>query len=279
MERLQALRTFFASLVTANAGLSRSDHPLRLAFASTPREQFVGPGPWRVFTPVGCIETPSDDPAFLYQDITVALETQGAINNGQPTLHALCLAALSIQEGEAIVHIGAGTGYYTALLSKMTGPTGSVNAYEIEPRLADRARRNLENFANTTVHSGSGSDTRLPLCDVIYVNAGATTPMQSWLNALRTGGRLLFPLTGARYHGAMLLVKRTSGDQFEARFLCRAAFIPCTGARDEKLEQALSDAFQSKDIASVRSLRLNTPPDESCWFAGQNWWLSTAAVI
>jgi protein-L-isoaspartate(D-aspartate) O-methyltransferase len=278
MEGLAASRAFFASLVTANVGISRPDHPLRVAFASTPRERFIGNGPWRVFTPVGYIETPCDDPALLYQDITVALEEQGTINNGQPTLHPLCISALSIEPGEVIVHIGAGSGYYTALLSKMTGATGSVSAYEIESRLADRATRNLEDLKNTTVHSVSGSGTHLPACDVIYVNAGATAPVQNWLDALRIGGRLLFPLTGARNHGAMLLIKRTSWVEFEARFLCRAAFIPCIGARDEKLEQSLSDTFQTKDIACVRSLRSNTPPDESCWFAAPSWWLSTAAA-
>ncbi|HEY3927279.1 MAG TPA: protein-L-isoaspartate(D-aspartate) O-methyltransferase [Candidatus Koribacter sp.] len=230
-----------------------------------------------MFTPIGYIETPGDDAGFLYQDITIALEPEGTINNGQPTLHAFCISALGIQEGEVIAHVGAGTGYYTALLSKMTGPTGSIHAYEIEYRLAERARRNLEDLTNTAVHSCSGSDTRLPDCDVIYVNAGATSPVRSWIDALLIGGRLLFPLTGAHNHGAMLLIKRTSADQFEARFLCRAAFIPCMGARDERLEQSLSAAFQSKDIASVRSLHLNTPPDDSCWFAGPNWWLSMAS--
>jgi len=274
-EDLQTFRTFFANLVAANAGVALTDQRLRAAFASTPRERFLNAGPWRVITPIGYIETPSADPALSYQDITVALEEQGQINNGQPTLHARCIAALSIQEGEAIVHVGAGTGYYSALLASMTGPKGSVAAFEIEARLAERARQNLADLTNVTVHNRSGSETRLPSADLIYVNAGATAPLRVWLDALSTGGRLLFPLTGARYHGAMLLIKRTEADQWEARFVCRAAFIPCDGARDEELGNKLSDVFQTKDIAEVRSLKLNTSPDESCWFAGPDWWLST----
>ena len=90
MERLEAHRAFFASLITATVGVPAGSR-LAAAFAATPRERFVGPGPWRVFTAAGYIETPSDDPAFLYQDITVAVEAEGQINNGQPTLHALCL--------------------------------------------------------------------------------------------------------------------------------------------------------------------------------------------
>ena len=68
MERIEAHRVFFANLVTANAGLPPGSE-LAAAFASTPREQFVGPPPWRLFT--DGIEAPSDDPACLYQDVVV----------------------------------------------------------------------------------------------------------------------------------------------------------------------------------------------------------------
>jgi hypothetical protein len=59
---------------------------------ATPREHYLGPGPWKVFTLRGYIQTPSDDAAFVYQDVVVALDEERRINNGQPTLHALCLA-------------------------------------------------------------------------------------------------------------------------------------------------------------------------------------------
>ncbi len=275
-ERLQLFRTFFAELVTANSGVS--DARLRAAFASTFRERFVGHAPWRVFTASGYIRTPSDDPAFLYQDIVVALEDEGNINNGQPVLHSACLGALKIEEGETIVHIGAGTGYYTAILSKLMGASGTLEAYEIEPRLAERAVHNLADSGNVVVHSGSGTAGPLPACDVIYVNAGATRPLNTWLDALRPGGRLLFPLMPAQGHGAMLLVKRASADELEARFLCRALFIPCDGARDEAVAQKLSGVLARSDISAVRSLRRGAAIDETCWFQGPDWWLSTAVI-
>jgi len=271
----QDFRNFYASLITANSGAPDTDR-LRRAFASTPRENFLGKGPWKVFTSAGYIETPSEDPAFLYQDILFVLQQKGSINNGQPSLHAACLAALNIQEGEEIVHIGAGTGYYTAILSKLTGPGGPVHAYEIEPALAERATRNLSDLPNVTVYSRSGSEGELPPCDVIYVNAGATAPLAGWLDALRPGGRLLFPLTGTQGGGCMLLVARTSSsDIFKAEFLRRVMFIGCAGARDEETAERLSEVFKLRDdLETVRSLRRNAPPDETCWFSGADWWLS-----
>ena len=87
------------------------------AFAQVPREHFVGPGPWQVFVGDGYVATPSDDPRFLYQDVLIALAPERNINNGQPSLHARCLAVCAPTAGESVFHLGAGTGYYSAILA------------------------------------------------------------------------------------------------------------------------------------------------------------------
>jgi len=281
MERLEAHRAFFANLITATAGVPKTDGRLASAFASTPREEFVGSGPWKIFVGTGYIETPSDDPAFLYQDVMVGIAPERRINNGQPVLHAICLAALDVKLGETVTHIGAGSGYYTAVLARLAG-NGSTIAYEIEKDLAEMAKSNLNRFPNVTVHHSSGSEGPLSECDAIYVSAGATAPLDIWLDALRVNGRLLFPLTpdgsgGSPGAGGMLLVTRTSIDRFDARFVCAAMFIPCVGARDEQTALQLAEAFGRGDLGNVRSLRRNTPSDETCWFAGNGWWLSIAS--
>jgi len=278
MDRLQAQRTFYASLITASVGIPASATRLIAAFSSVPRERFVGPGPWRVFTASGYIMTPSDDAAFLYQDIVVALQGEGQINNGQPTLHAACLAALRIEPGETAVHVGAGSGYYSALLAELVGQTGSIVAYEVEEELAQRAVTNLASYSNVAVEHRSGSEGPLPSCDIIYVSAGATDPMDVWLDALRPGGRLLFPLTPAQGAGGMLLVTRTTADGFTARFVCQAMFIPCLGARDDVVANKLTEAFKAGGLRNVQSLRRDGQPDGSCWCAGRGWWLSTEPV-
>jgi protein-L-isoaspartate(D-aspartate) O-methyltransferase len=273
-ERIQEHRIFFANLVTANAGIPAGSE-LAAAFASTPREKFVGPPPWKVFTRVGYVETFSDDPAFLYQDVVVSLDSKGPLNNGQPTLHAYCLAALALKKGERVVHVGAGTGYYTAILAKLVGETGAVDAYEIEPGLAHRASDNLAEFPNVTVHSRSGSEGPLPECDVIYVNAGATDPMAAWLDALRPNGRLLFPLTSGSALGAMLLITKQEAGTYTARFLVQAQFVPCIGARNEITAKKLAKSFRGSRWAKVKTLHRDNLPDGTCWCSGDDWWLST----
>ncbi len=274
MDRIEAHRLFFAKLITAQAGIPPGSE-LAAAFASTPREQFVGPPPWKVFTRSGYVETLTDDPAVLYQDVVVSLGSGGPLNNGQPTLHAFCLAALAPKKGERVVHVGAGTGYYTTLLAKLVGESGVVDAYEIEPTLAQRATDNLAAFPNVTVHARSGAEGTLPACDVLYVNAGATEPLAVWLDALRPMGRLLFPMTPDAGVGAMLLITKQEDGSFTARFLLQAQFVPCIGARNEATEQKLAEAFRNSNWTKVKSLHRNDEADDSCWCSGPGWWLST----
>jgi protein-L-isoaspartate(D-aspartate) O-methyltransferase len=285
MNQIEPFRFVFARLISALAGLPAEERRLVEAFASVPRERFIGPGPWQFVTPTGYVTVPSDDPAFLYQDFAVALQPARHINNGQPSLHARCLAALQVKEGEKVIHVGAGSGYYTALLAKLTGSEGMVMAYEVDQHLAAQAAANLADFSNVSVQPSSGVEGPLPEGDVIYVNAGASAPANAWLDALRPGGRLLFPLTATHGFGGMLLVTRIERNVFAAKFICAAAFIHCLGARDEETAQKLGEAFKTGELANprrtgglwdVRSLRRNNEPHSTCWFSGKGWWLSTS---
>lgn len=268
-----AIRARYADKVTAYA----RSRAVRDAFAAVARERFLGPGPWKVFTPgEGYAPTPNADPAHIYRDVLVALDSAAGINNGQPSLHAVNLAALELTPGESVVHVGCGTGYYTAIIAELVGPSGAVQGWEIEPALAEIAQENLTLWPSVTVVTRSATAGPLPQADAVYVNAGATTPMPDWVEALQPHGRLLFPLVGSQGHGGMLLVTRRSRG-FAARLVCWAAFIPCIGAQHPEDAAALDAAFE-QPWDQVRSLRLDDTPDDTAWVVGEGWWLSTAAV-
>lgn len=274
MNTIQDFRDFYAQFIVKSAG--SSSERLISAFASVKRERYVGKGPWQVFVGSGYIPTISANPRLLYQDILIGLATDRGINNGQPGLHARCLSACEPSEGESVVHIGAGTGYYSAILAALVGPNASVTAYEIETDLAEKARVNLRHLKNVNVVPRSATAIALPHADVIYVNAGATQPLDSWLDALNVGGRLIFPLTPNEGFGCMLLVTRGADSTYAAMVVVRAAFIPCIGARDDATSKALTAALETQSIKSVRSLHRSTEPDNTAWCVGTGWWLSTA---
>jgi len=278
MDRIQAARRFYADMITAKAGAN--DDRIRDAFARVPREKFLGPGPWLayVFQSGAYVTTPTDDPVLVYQDILFALAPEQGINNGEPTLHARNLTAAAPKIGDQVLQVGVGTGYYTAILSDLVGASGQVAALEIDSVLADQARDNLSDRANVTVHCRSGAEAPLPDSDVIYVSAGATHPMPAWLDALKPDGRLIFPLTSESSMGGMLLITRSDGG-YAARFVSPAAFIPMIGGQDEATAAGLVKAFESGGWQNVQSLVVDDrKPDESCWVAGNGWWLSTRPV-
>ncbi|MGY4303693.1 protein-L-isoaspartate(D-aspartate) O-methyltransferase [Bradyrhizobium sp. USDA 4369] len=275
MDRSEKYRSFYAKLICTSAKLQNP--MIEEAFRSVPREPFAGPGPWWMI--IGAhpyVQTPDDDPAFLYQNLLVALDHERGINIGQPAAHALWIGACEIKPGDTVVQVGVGSGYYTAILAYLVGQQGRVYGYEIDEAMAARARPNLTHLPHVELRWQTGAASDLPPADLIYVCAGAAQPSRSWLDALRPGGRLLFPLAPQGVFGGMLLITRPDrGSVWPARFVSRAGFIGCVGLQDEDAGRRLEAAF-AKNWQAVRSLRLDEASDDSCWFAGDGWWLSTS---
>ena len=272
-DRVQERRQAYAAEVARSAHVQ--DPRVEAAFAAVPREDFAGPPPWRVGSGGLFGLTSSNDPARLYEDVLVVIDADRGINNGQPSLHAQAIDALGLKAGETVVQIGAGAGYYTAILAELVGPTGRVIAYEIAADIAARAAANLARYPQVEVRARSGAED-LPQADAIYVNAAATHPLRAWLDALKPGGRLVFPLQAAGSSGAMLVVTRPQhGRSWPARLLTGVVFIACEGGQDTEMGRKLDEAFSRGRADRVRSLRFGDAPSATDWVSGDGWALST----
>ena len=174
---IRTARQLFAEELRFTAKVSSSS--VLKAFARVPREHFVGLGPWRIKSPMRLGEywtSPDADPRHVYHDVLIALDEARGINNGQPSLWAKLYDEVNLCDGMHVVHIGAGAGYYTAILAEIVGPRGRVMAIEVDAQLAARARDNLMPWPQATVVVADGFSFRGDQpADAIIVNAGSAT--------------------------------------------------------------------------------------------------------
>jgi protein-L-isoaspartate(D-aspartate) O-methyltransferase len=276
---LKIIRQAYAKQVTAAAGVG--DPQVEAAFAAVAREDFLGPGPWHIVRWGGGYRaTPDADPIYLYTDDVIGILPERNLNNGQPSLHAALIAAAGPQPGEHAVHIGAGVGYYTAILAALVGAAGRVTAIEFDIELAARATANLAPMPHVRVVHGDGTRAMFEPADVIYVNAGATRPADVWLDRLKEGGRLILPLTADGFpnrdvrRGAVFRIERRALE-FLARRISGVAIFPCEGGRDEPGERAVAAAFERGGAGRVTRLyRRDDLPEDQCWLRAPGWCLA-----
>jgi len=154
MRELDAIRQYYAEELRAVANLQ--SEALVRAFAKVPREHFLGPGPWQILNPSHLIDdnneatyyrdTADADPKQLYHNILVAIDAKRSLNNGQPSFVATLIDSLELNPGDRVLHIGCGTGYYSAIMAEVIGADGHLIAVEVDSELAVLARSNLEMF-------------------------------------------------------------------------------------------------------------------------------------
>jgi protein-L-isoaspartate(D-aspartate) O-methyltransferase len=281
---LSIVRAAYAKQVLAAARVD--DARLGAAFGAMRREDFLGPGPWPILRWLkDYVLTPDDDPVYLYTDDLIGILPERRINNGQPSLHAHLIHNASPAVGEHVVHIGTGTGYYTAILAHLAGPSGRITGIEYDRELAARAKANLAPHPNVEIVEGDGALVSFGEADVIYVNAGCTRPAESWLDHLTDGGRLILPMTSDQGFGAaspermasagaVFRIERRGNDYF-ATWISQVAIFPFAGSRDAVSEHALAEAFAKGGWQQVTRLyRDHEIPEERCWLRGSGWCLA-----
>jgi protein-L-isoaspartate(D-aspartate) O-methyltransferase len=157
-------------------------------------------------------------------------------------------------------------------------PGGSVEAFEVDAALASTARQNLAPYEGVNVTHADATRMELPQADLIYVNAGVLEPPRSWLQALRPGGRMIFPWRLAENVGLAVLITRSGTGGFDARPLMNSWFIPGIGGASTFDYFAV--APDSRAAWSVRSVWLTSErtSDETAVAKYEHVWFSTAAT-
>jgi len=163
--------------------------------------------------------------AYVDEDIRLASAPQGGARwLMEPMVFARLLQAAEIEKSDVVLEVGCGSGYGTAVLSKLAA---TVVAVESDPVLAEAASANLErlrvdNAALITGELKKGCPAQGPYGVIVF--EGAIDRISDEIVAqLAEGGRLVGVLRngGARMGQAVLALKR--GGQLSRRVLFDAA--------------------------------------------------------
>lgn len=197
----------------ARAGLLRSPR-LAAAMRTVRREDFV-PAAWR---------------DYAYAEVPLPLPGRSA-SISCPHSYPLFYEALGLGEGHRFLEVGTGSGYGAALAREITGHRGLVVSVEIDPATLAFAAANLDRAGYTDVirvlGDGALGHPALAPYDRICVTAACPQPPAPLLQQLRTGGRLIVPLTRRTRQVLTLIEKEPAGQQ--ATSLCDVLYVSLQG--------------------------------------------------
>jgi protein-L-isoaspartate(D-aspartate) O-methyltransferase len=261
---------------------------LEQALAMVPRERFLRPGPWLTIGAGAARRPPTPtldaDPRHVYDDVSVAIDAERQLFNGAPSFLTRMIDLLSLTPGDRVLHVGAGLGYYSALMAHVVGAAGRVFAVEVDADLAAEARERLMSTPPVEVIHGDGASAPGRL-DAILVNAGVTHPQTSWLDALAPGGRLLLPLTvtipamGATLGKGVMLLVRHSEDRLLPEVVSFVAIYSALALRDPAIEADLAAALRRTSFPNLTAVRRDAHERaDACWLHAPEFCLSMEPV-
>lgn len=190
-------------------------HSVLEAFYAVPREDFV----------------PVKAKVLAYVDTDIEICPGRYLMEASPLAKLLQLAAIT--KDDAVLEIGGGTGYVSALLSLLAG---SVVSVEADQGLATAAAEKLGalGYANVQTVAGdmeAGSKKGAPY-DLIFVNGSVEEIPQALFDQLRDGGRLVGVIGYGNAAQAVVIVKEQGALSQSSHF--NASVRPLPGFRKAK---------------------------------------------
>ncbi|MDK1373697.1 MULTISPECIES: protein-L-isoaspartate(D-aspartate) O-methyltransferase [unclassified Sinorhizobium] len=195
----------YADLESEELGKAALDERVMAAMLRVPRHLFV----------------PAAAAPFAYQDMPLPIGFDKTVS--QPFMVALMTDLLAPQPHEAVLEIGTGLGYQTAILAELAGQVWSV---EIIEEFASHAEALLQGLGVSNIGIRIGDGTRgwpehAPF-DKILVTAAAEEAPPALLEQLKPMGRLVLPVGSEEQ--VLTIIDKDSAGQLEARQLIPVRF-------------------------------------------------------
>ncbi|CAM5527957.1 MULTISPECIES: methyltransferase domain-containing protein [Streptomyces] len=236
------------------------DRPwLRTAFAATPREHFTpdrvwwhqraedgrypvldrhaDPDQWlqAVYTADAALVTQIADGAVRVEDgPTTSNDFTSSLSC--PLVVVNMLHHLDPQPGDAVLEIGTGTGYSTALLAARVGAR-NITTVEIDATIAERARDKLNGLGlapTVVVGDGEQGHPARASYDRLISTAAVQRIPPAWLDQMSTDGTILTPLATPFGSDALALLRCDGHGAAEGRLVAAVNFMPVRGQRGHR---------------------------------------------
>jgi len=136
----------------------------------------------------------------------------------QPSTVAQMLEMLQAKPGDRILEVGCGSGWLTALLAEIIGPSGFVYAIDIIPELTELTKHHLVSYHFTNIETVIGNGwlglvKHAPFNRIIVSAAAPKIPV-ALTEQLAHGGSLVMPV-GEDIQDLVLLKKSETGEVTE----------------------------------------------------------------
>ena len=168
-----------------------------------------------------------------YEDTPLPIECGQTIS--QPSIVGLMTQALRITNRDKILEIGTGSGYQTAILSKLARRIYSVERFKplYEEARAIFRKLQLNNITSVWSDGSQGVVEQQPF-DRIIVTAAAEDPPPTLLNQLKIGGIMIIPVGQSDEIQKLIRVERTEKN-FKYEDLCDVRFVPLLEGREKDI--------------------------------------------
>lgn len=175
--------------------------------------------PRHLFVPTGVRHRAYDD---------AALPIGSGQTISQPSIHALYLDVLKLTGKERVLEIGTGSGFQTALLSRLAAQVFTIERVAaLMERAKDVLRALQVNNVSYLVGDGTIGWREYGPYDAILVGAGSPTVPQPLIDQLAVGGRLLCPVGNRTKQEVVLVTRDVSG--VRTTVVTDARFVPLVG--------------------------------------------------
>lgn len=195
-----------ADLASEELGKAKLDERVMAAMQRVPRHLFV----------------PQSVAPYAYQDMPLPIGFDKTVS--QPFMVALMTDLLDPQPHEAVLEVGTGLGYQTAILAELAGQVWSVEIIEEFARHAE-ALLAAVGSSNVDIRVGDGSrgwPEHAPF-DKILITVAAERVPSAFLEQLKPRGRLVLPV-GAEEVQWLTVIDKDAAGQIRARKLIPVRF-------------------------------------------------------